>query len=103
MKKLVIFIIMFILLSQAGCTKSIRYSEEEIKGFPPSIQEHIKNGEVVLGMSPQHVRYAWGAPDSLKILAPFEGKTREEWMYSTLGVVETKLLIFFDGKLIYIK
>lgn len=102
MKKAVILFLAFLFLLQVGCTKSIRYSEEEIKGFPPSIQEHIKKGEVVLGMTPQQVRYAWGAPDSLKILESFEGKTREEWIYSTLGVYETKLLIFFDGKLIYI-
>jgi len=103
MKKVVILITALLFLSQVGCTKSIRYSEEEIKGFSPAIQEHIKQGEVVLGMTPQQVRYAWGSPDSLKILEPFEGKTREEWIYSTLGVVETKLLIFFDGKLIYMK
>lgn len=103
MKKVVVFIIALLFFSQVGCTKSIRYSEEEIKGFSPAIQEHIKSGEVVLGMTPQQVRYAWGSPNSLKILEPFEGKTREEWIYSTLGVVETKLLIFFDGKLIYMK
>ncbi|MBM4139898.1 MAG: hypothetical protein FJ242_00160 [Nitrospira sp.] len=103
MKKVVVFIIALLFFSQVGCTKSIRYSEEEIKGFSPAIQEHIKSGEVVLGMIPQQVRYAWGSPDSLKILEPFEGKTREEWIYSTLGVVETKLLLFFDGKLIYMK
>lgn len=103
MKKVVILITALLFLSQVGCTKTIRYSEEEIKGFSPAIQEHIKQGEVVLGMTPQQVRYAWGSPDSLKILEPFEGKTREEWIYSTFGVVETKLLIFFDGKLIYMK
>ena len=103
MKKVVILITALLFLSQVGCTKSIRYSEEEIKGFSPAIQEHIKQGEVVLGMTPQQVRYAWGSPDSLKILETFEGKTREEWIYSTFGVVETKLLLFFDGKLIYMK
>ena len=103
MKKVVILITALLFLSQVGCTKSIRYSEEEIKGFSPAIQEHIKQGEVVLGMTPQQVRYAWGSPDSLKILEPFEGKSREEWIYSTFGVVETKLLLFFDGKLIYMK
>lgn len=103
MKKVVILITALLFLSQVGCTKSIRYSEEEIKGFSPAIQEHIKQGEVVLGMTPQQVRYAWGSPDSLKILEPFEGKTREEWIYSTFGVVETKLLLFFDGKLMYMK
>jgi hypothetical protein len=55
-------------------------------------------------MKPEQVRYAWGSPDSIKILDPFEGKAREEWMYSSvLGVVGTKILLFYDGKLIYIK
>jgi outer membrane protein assembly factor BamE (lipoprotein component of BamABCDE complex) len=103
MKKVVVLIAALLFLSQVGCTKSIRYSEEEIKGFSPAIQEHIKQGEVGLGMTPQQVRYAWGSPDSLKILEPFEGKSREEWIYSTFGVVETKLLLFFDGKLMYMK
>jgi hypothetical protein len=53
-------------------------------------------------MTPQQVRYAWGSPDSIKFLEPMDGKTREEWIYSTAGVVGTKLLLFFDGKLIYI-
>jgi len=103
MKKVVVLITALLFLSQVGCTKSIRYSEEEIKGFSPAIQENIKQGEVGLGMTPQQVRYAWGSPDSLKILEPFEGKSREEWIYSTFGVVETKLLLFFDGKLMYMK
>ncbi len=103
MKKVVILIAALLFLLQVGCTKSIRYSEDEIKGFSPTIQENIKQGEVALGMTPQQVRYAWGSPDSLKILEPFEGKSREEWIYSTIGVVETKLLLFFDGKLMYIK
>ena len=103
MKKVVVLITALLFLSQVGCTKSIRYSEEEIKGFSPAIQENIKQGEVALGMTPQQVRYAWGSPDSLKILEPFEGKSREEWIYSTFGVIETKLLLFFDGKLMYMK
>jgi hypothetical protein len=57
-------------------------------------------------MNPQQVRYAWGAPDSIKFLEPMDGKTREEWIYTTtgtMGVVGSRLLLFFDGKLIYIK
>lgn len=104
MKKLVIVTMAttLILLLQGGCTKSIRYTEEEIKNFPPGIQDNIRKGEILPGMTPQQVRYAWGSPDSIKFLEPMDGKTREEWIYSTAGVVGTKLLLFFDGKLIYI-
>jgi hypothetical protein len=102
MKNGVILISALLFLLQAGCTKSIRYSEEEIKDFPPTIQEHIIKGEVMPGMTPQQVRYAWGYPDSIKFLEPLDGKAREEWIYSTMGVFGTRLLVFFDGKLVYI-
>lgn len=103
MKKVILAVLILSFLLGAGCTKSIRYSEEEIKGFPTEIQDHIRKGEIMLGMSTQEVRYAWGPPDSVKILEPFEGKAREEWIYSTLrlGVYGTRLLLFLDGKLIY--
>ncbi len=106
MKNAVLLIVALLFLLQAGCTKSIRYSEEEIKSFPPNIQENIRKGQVDLGMTQEQVRYAWGSPDSQKILEPFDGKAREEWIYSTtgtMGVVGSRLLLFFDGKLTYIK
>ena len=106
MKKAVILLSVFFFLLQIGCAGSIRYTEEEIKNFPPNIQENIRKGEIALGMTTQQVRYAWGAPDSIKFLEPQDGKTREEWIYSvagTFGVVGSKLLLFFDNKLIYIK
>jgi hypothetical protein len=93
---------MFLFL-QVGCIKSIRFTEEEIKDFSPNIQDHIRKGEIALGMTKEQVRYAWGSPDSIKILLPIDGKAREEWIYSSFGVIGTRLLLFLDGKLIYIK
>jgi len=106
MKKTVLLVLALLFLLQAGCAKSVRYSEEEIKGFPPNIQENIRKGTIDLGMTQEQVRYTWGSPDSQKILEPFDGKAREEWIYSTtgtMGVVGSRLLLFFDSKLIYIK
>lgn len=106
MKKVLLFVMALLFLLQTGCTKSVRYTEEEIKSFSPNVQEHIRKAQIDLGMTQEQVRYAWGSPDSIKFLEPFEGKPREEWTYSTqatLGVVGNKLLLFFDGKLIYIK
>jgi len=103
MKKVILFVLVLSFLSGAGCTKAVRYSEDEIKGFSPEVQENIRKGQIVLGMSPQEVRYAWGSPDSVKILEPFEGKQLEEWIYSTLPVYGTRLLLFYDGKLMYIR
>jgi hypothetical protein len=105
MKNAILVISVLLFFLQVGCAKSVRYSAEEIKDFPPSVQEHIKKGEISLGMTPQQVRYSWGAPDSARILEPLDGKAREEWIYSAtagMGVIGTRLLVFFDGKLIYI-
>ncbi len=103
MKKFVLLVLILSFLLGVGCTKSVRYTEEEIKAFPPETQENIRKGQVMLGMSPQEVRYAWGSPDSIRLLEPFEGKQMEEWIYSTLPVYGTRLLLFFDGKLMYIR
>jgi uncharacterized protein YneF (UPF0154 family) len=106
MKKAFFLVLALLFLLQIGCTKSIRYTEEEIKNFPPEIQDNIRKSEIALGMNPQQVRYAWGSPDSIKFLEPFDGKAREEWIYSktgTMGVIGEKLLLFLDDKLIYIK
>jgi hypothetical protein len=103
MKKTLIMIFIFGLLLQTGCARQIRYSENEIQSFPAETQEHIRKGEISLGMNHEQVRYAWGNPDSQKVLEPYEGKTREEWIYSKLGVIQTKILLFYDGKLLYIK
>jgi hypothetical protein len=106
MKKAIVLLSALILLVQVGCATPVRYTEEEIKGSPPDIQDYIRKGEIALGMTPKEVRYAWGSPETIKILEAYSGKTREEWIYSTtgtFGVVGTKILLFFDGKLIYIK
>ena len=103
MKKVILAVLILSFLLGMGCMKSVRYSEDEIKAFPPETQENIRKGQVMLGMSTQEVRYAWGSPASARILEPFEGKTREEWIYSTLSVYGTRILFFLDGKLVYIK
>lgn len=101
-KCLILFFVIF-LMSQSGCVKSIRFTEEEIRNFPPNIQENIRKGEIALGMTKEQVRYAWGSPDSIRILSPIDEKSREEWIYSYLGIFNTRILFFLDGKLIYIK
>ena len=104
MKQILLLILVLSFLLQVSCTKAVRYTEEEIKTYPANVQDNIRKSQIDLGMKPEQVRYAWGSPDSIKILDPFEGKAREEWMYSSvLGVVGTKILLFYDGKLIYIK
>lgn len=96
-------IIFSIFLFIFGCaSQGVRYTYEEIKNYPPEIQERIAKGEIMPGMTKEQVRYAWGAPTSTRILAPEKGKQREEWIYSSsLGILKTRL-IFIDGKLTYI-
>ncbi len=103
MKKLIFPVLTFIIFSLimvTGCSRTIRYSEEEIKGFPFDIQEHIRKGEVTLGMTQSQVRYAWGAPDSVIVLAPTDdGKNREEWVYGKYAGIFKTRIIFTDGKI----
>lgn len=88
--------------SVLGCINSVRYSPDEIKGFPQSIQENIKRGEIAPGMTQQQIRYAWGSPAEINVLKPLEdNKYREEWIYTKIGVLKTQL-IFVDGKLMHI-
>ena len=106
MKKALFAVLVFLCIAQFGCTKSIRYTEDEIKDYPLNIQEQIRKGTIDLGMTKDQTRYAWGSPNSITILAPFDGKSREEWLYTeqaTMGVMGTKILFFYDGKLLYIK
>ncbi len=106
MKKWLAILFALICISAVGCAKSVRYTEDEIKDYPANIQEQIRKGTIDLGMTKDQVRYAWGAPNSIRVLEPFEGKSREEWLYTeqtTLGVIGTKILFFYDNKLIYVK
>ncbi|MBI3377196.1 MAG: hypothetical protein HY035_02170 [Nitrospirae bacterium] len=88
--------------SVLGCIDAVRYSPDEIKGFPAAIQENIKRSEIAPGMTQQQVRYAWGSPAEVNVLKPSEdGKYREEWIYTKMGLLKTQL-IFVDGKLMHI-
>ncbi|HBO83992.1 MAG TPA: hypothetical protein DD641_03275 [Deltaproteobacteria bacterium] len=88
--------------SVLGCIDSVRYSPDEIKGFSVAIQENIKRGEIVPGMTQQQIRYAWGSPAVVNVLKPSDdGKYREEWIYTKMGLLKTQL-IFVDGKLTHI-
>ena len=86
--------------SLGGCASTARYSYDEIKGYPPAVQDYIQKGMVAVGMTPQQVRYAWGAPSTINILQPTEdGKKKEEWLYSS-GVFMKKRLLFIEDKVV---
>ncbi|MDI1472296.1 hypothetical protein THER_0305 [Thermodesulfovibrio sp. N1] len=97
------FIALLTALFILGCaSQGVRYTYDEIKHYPPDIQERIAKGEIALGMTKEQVRLAWGNPSSVRVLTPEKGKQREEWVYSSaLGILKSRL-IFVDGKLTYI-
>ncbi|MCX7987904.1 MAG: hypothetical protein N2647_00480 [Thermodesulfovibrio sp.] len=100
MRKLIMLLLAVLIF---GCaSQGVRYTYDEIKNYPPEIQERIAKGEITLGMTKDQVRYAWGNPSSTRVLTPEKGKQREEWIYSSsLGLLKSRL-IFIDGKLTYI-
>jgi hypothetical protein len=98
MKKFFLLLILISLCAACGCAKSVRYSQDEIKDFPPQIQEYIKNRQVAVGMTKQQVRYAWGGPHSVNVLAPSEdGKERVEWIYEKMAFFKSRLIFFNDN------
>jgi len=101
MKKCLYFVLFLTLTfwSLSGCTTAVRYSPEELKDYPPEVQDQIRQGNVSAGMTTQQVRYAWGAPSTVNTLTPtLDGKLREEWLYSS-GIFVQRRLLFVDGKL----
>lgn len=98
MKKILLLVPVAVMALAAGCGKSVRYTQDEIKDFPSSVQEHIRNSEVTPGMTKMQVRYAWGGPHSVNVLSPSDdGKERVEWIYERFRYFRTHL-IFTDGK-----
>ena len=76
-----------------ACASGMRYSAEEIRGFPKDVQERIEKGDVSLGMTMLQVRYAWGGPKAIRLLqAGDENTERVEWMYDSSMVFKTRLI-----------
>lgn len=98
MKKMLLSLLLITVFLAAACATPARYTAEEIQNYPPSVQEHIRHKEVGLGMTMTQVRYAWGGPDSIRVMEPDNGKQRIQWTYKKLIFSKTRL-IFTDGKL----
>ncbi|MDA8388773.1 MAG: hypothetical protein M0Z58_08960 [Nitrospiraceae bacterium] len=84
----------------AGCaTPRARYSPSEISGYPPNIQKLIQQGTVEMGMTPDQVRFAWGAPSYITVLPPAsDGQPRERWTYKEVLGTASTMLLFTGGK-----
>jgi hypothetical protein len=87
------------LLWAPGCTKSVRYSQDEIKDFPPQVQEYIKDRRGAVGMTKMQVRYSWGSPHTVTVLSPSsDSKERVQWTYNKMIYFKSHL-IFTDDRL----
>jgi outer membrane protein assembly factor BamE (lipoprotein component of BamABCDE complex) len=96
MRSLTLAIILSVFM---GCSSpAVRYTSEEIKGFPPEIQQKVIKGEVSTGMTPQQVRYAWHAPKGVQTTKTKDNKLVELWNYSIMGACPITLY-FSEGKL----
>lgn len=85
----------------SSCVSHVRYTPEEIRDYPPYIQEQIGRGEISIGMTTQQVRYSLGAPATVNVISPTpDGKQKEEWIYSKMSVFMKRRLLFIDGKLV---
>ncbi|HYQ47748.1 MAG TPA: hypothetical protein VEP69_01670 [Thermodesulfovibrionales bacterium] len=99
MKQFLLVLVPVILFTASGCTKSVRYSQDEIKDYPTQTQEYIRNSQVAVGMTRQQVRYSWGGPHAVSVLAPSrDSKERVEWIYKKMAFFKTRL-IFTDDRL----
>lgn len=96
MKKMQLFLLMVTVVFAAGCATPARYTAEEIQNYPPVIQEHIRKKEVSLGMTMTQVRYAWGGPDSIRVMEPEDGKARTQWTYKKWIFAKTRLIFTGD-------
>ncbi len=69
----------------------------------PDFQDHIKRGEVMVGMSREQVMKAWGAPYQTNVTHTNEGVRREEWVYEdwkSTAEVQHRYLYFEEGVLV---
>ena len=86
------------LFGASGCTRAVRYSQDEIKDFPPQTQEHIRKSQIAIGMTKIQVRYSWGSPHAVAVLSPSgDGKERVEWTYQKMMYFKSHV-VFTDDK-----
>ncbi len=69
----------------------------------PDFKDHIKQGEVMVGMTREQVMQAWGSPYQTNVTHTNEGIRREEWVYEdwkSTAEVQHRYLYFEEGVLV---
>jgi len=69
----------------------------------PTFEQHIKDKQVVAGMTRDQAIEAWGSPYQMNVTYTDRGVRREEWVYEdwiTSGTVRHRYLYFEEGELV---
>ena len=69
----------------------------------PTFEQHIKNKQVMVGMTRDQAIEAWGSPYQMNVTYTDRGVRREEWVYEdwiTSGTVRHRYLYFEEGELV---
>ncbi|RMH31029.1 MAG: hypothetical protein D6690_17595 [Nitrospirae bacterium] len=69
----------------------------------PTFERHMKNKEVMVGMTREQVLETWGSPYQMNVSYTSKGIRREEWIYEDwkdAGTVSHRYLYFEEGKLV---
>ena len=98
-----LFGLAMLLLASCSSTSGLRYTYYEIEKFPIDIHENIRNKNVVIGMTPMQVRYALGAPNEARAVAPKEGTVAEEWTYKMQTQFKKVYVIFENNQVVKIQ
>ena len=66
----------------------------------PTFEQHIKDENVIVGMTREQAMQAWGSPYQMNITYTDRGVRREEWVYEDwidAGSVRHRHLYFEEG------
>ncbi len=69
----------------------------------PTFEQHIKDKEVIAGMTRDQAIEAWGSPYQMNVTYTDRGVRREEWVYEDwidAGSVQHRYLYFEEGILV---
>ncbi len=69
----------------------------------PTFERHIRDKEVIVGMTREQAMQAWGSPYQMNVTYTDRGVRREEWVYEDwidVGSVRHRRLYFEEGILV---
>ncbi len=68
----------------------------------PNFEQHLKDKNVMVGMTREQVMDAWGSPYQMNVSYTDRGIRREEWVYEDwldASTIKHRYLYFEEGKL----